>query len=73
MKVEIHIDPGVGEPRLILETAAMTEALEALVERLRSDDREHLTAYSPRGAVFLPLHRVLRIYAERQRIVLCNV
>ena len=69
MKVEIRIDPACREPRLILETAEVTEELRALVERLQGDETPRLTAWNERGAVFLPLDRVLRIYAQRQQVL----
>ena len=68
MKVQFQIDPALREPELVIRTADVTPELEALARRL-SEGAPRLTAYSGRGAVFLPLEQVLRLYAERQQVL----
>ena len=67
MKVEIRIDPACEAPEIVVRAARVTPELEALVQSLEGGG-EQLTAYTERGAVFLPLERVVRIYAERQQV-----
>lgn len=67
MKVEIRIDPACEAPEIVVRAARVTPELEALVQSLEGGG-ERLTAYTERGAVFLPLERVVRIYAERQQV-----
>lgn len=69
MKVEIRIDPGREEPEAVIFTDRVTPEIEALAERLRGDAPETLTAYDDRGAVFLPLADIIRLYAERQQVI----
>ena len=68
MKVEIRIDPACEAPEIIVRTARVTPELEALVQSLEGGG-ERLTAYTERGAVFLPLERVIRVYAQRQAVL----
>ena len=69
MKVEIRVDPARTEPEAILYAPRVTPELEALARRLSGeDDAPRLTAHTERGALFLPLASVIRIYAERQQV-----
>ena len=70
MKVEIRIDPARSEPEAVLYAPRVTPELEALAQRLAAeDDAPRLTAWTERGAVFLPLERVIRVYAQRQAVL----
>ena len=68
MKVEIRVDPGLTEPKAVLCTPKVTPDLEALARRLE-DEGGQLTAHTDRGAVFLPVPEVIRVYAERQQVL----
>ncbi len=69
MKVEIRVDPARSEPEAVLYAPRVTPEIEALAQRLAAeDDAPRLTAYAERGAVFLPLSDILRLYAERQQV-----
>ena len=69
MKVEIRIDPARSEPVAVIFTDRVTPQLEALADRLSREDSPTLTAHTERGAVFLPLDGVIRLYAERQQVL----
>lgn len=69
MKVEIRIDPALREPEAVLYAPCVTPELEALARRLGEGDEEKLTAYGERGVVFLPLGEIVRLYAERQSVL----
>ena len=68
MKVEIRVDPTRTEPEAIVYAPAVTPELEALVQSL-SREEPRLTAHTERGAIFLPLSDILRIYAQRQQVL----
>lgn len=68
MKVEIRVDPTRSEPEAVIYAPRVTPELEALAHRL-SDETERLTVYSDRGAAFVPLSDILRLYAERQSVL----
>lgn len=67
MKVKIQIDPACDVPQIVVRTARVTPEVEALVQSLEGGG-EQLTAHTDRGAVFLPLETVIRVYAERQQV-----
>ena len=69
MKVEIRVDPARDEAEAILYAPRVTPELEALAKLLAEGGEEKLTVYTERGAAFVPLNDVLRIYAERQSVL----
>lgn len=68
MKVEIRIDPTRTEPEAILYAPRVTPELEALAQKLRGE-ADRLTVHTERGAAFIPLSDILRLYAERQNVL----
>lgn len=68
MKVEIRVDPQLAEPKAVLCAPKVTPELEALARRLEAEGGQ-LTAHTDRGAVFLPIPEVIRVYAERQQVL----
>ena len=69
MKVEIRVDPTLVEPEAILCAPAVTPQLEELARLLMEGGGERLTVWSERGAAFLPLGEIVRLYAERQSVL----
>ena len=69
MKVEIRINPTCAEPKIVIQTDRVTPEIEALARGLEAGGEARLTAHTERGVVFLPLKGVIRIYAERQRVL----
>ena len=69
MKVEIRVDPDRSEPEVVILTDRVTPEIEALARRLRDGEGETLTVYTDRGAAFLPLADVIRVYAEGQGVL----
>lgn len=67
MKVEIRIDPALKEPVAVVCAPCVTPRLEALIRSLE-DDVPRLAVHSERGAAFIPLTDILRIYGERQQV-----
>lgn len=68
MKVEIRIDPGCGEQRIIILTDRITPEIESLARVLQQDAPDKITAHSERGVEFLPINQVMRIYSQQQQI-----
>jgi len=68
LKLEINIDPGCAEPRVVIHTDRMTEEIEALARRLTDTPPETIAAQSESGVVILPVAGILRIYSERQKV-----
>ena len=68
MKVEIRIDPARREPEAVIYAPRVTPELEALVQSL-SDSGPRLTVFTERGAQFVPLSDILRLYAEGQGVL----
>lgn len=69
MKVEIRVDPARTEPEAILYAPEVTPQLEAVARMLSEGGEERLTVWSERGASFIPLSDILRLYAERQSVL----
>ena len=69
MKVEIRVDPALSEPEAILCAPCVTPQLEALAQLLTEGGEERLTVWNERGAAFLPLGEIVRLYAERQSVL----
>ena len=69
MKVEIRVDPALSEPEAILCAPCITPQLEALAQLLTEGGEERLTVWNERGAAFLPLSEIVRLYAERQSVL----
>lgn len=69
MKVEIQIDPACTQTKIIIRTARMTDEIEALVKRLSAPDPAMIPAQTEYGVEFLPIEKIVRVYTERQRIL----
>lgn len=69
MKVEIRIDPDCAEQRIIIHTDRITPEIKALAQNLQCATSDRLTAHSERGVEFLPINQILRIYSQRQQIL----
>lgn len=68
MKVEIVIEPGRTEPKLVLHTDAMTPELAKLVSRLSDNLPEVIIGYIENEAFLLDRADIQRIYAQEQRV-----
>lgn len=68
MKVEIRVDPALAAPEAVIRAPEITPELEALARQLEGGDAR-LTVYGERGAAFIPIVEILRVYAERQAVL----
>ena len=69
MKVEIQIDPSCAQTRIVIHAAQMTDEIEALVQRLSVPDPAMIPAQTECGVELLPIEKIIRVYTERQRVL----
>jgi len=69
LKVEINIDPGCAEPKIVIHAANMTDEITALAKRLSAPTPEVIAAQSDRGVELLRHEEIIRIYSERQKVL----
>lgn len=65
MKVELHIDPALKKPRVIIQAPAATAEVLALARRLEAEgSAPTFTVFRDSEALMLPLGSILRFYAD---------
>lgn len=69
MKVEVNIDPGCPERRIVIHTDRMTPEIEALLRTLSAPDPEIIPAQTERGVELLRPAEILRAYTEQSRVM----
>lgn len=67
VKVEISIEPGRTEPKIVIHAAELTDELARLADQL-SGAREPVPVQTDRGLRLLSPEEILRIYAQRKRV-----
>lgn len=70
MVVEIKIDRTCTEPKLIIYTAAITEEITELTKRLSAKNSKSLAGYQGEQVQIIPVSHILRIYTEKQKVLL---
>jgi DNA-binding LytR/AlgR family response regulator len=68
LKVEVNIDPGCSEPRVVIHTDKMTPEIEALLRALSAPEKESVPVQTQRGIELLWPESILRAYAERGKV-----
>ena len=68
MKVEIRIDPGCAEPKIVIHTDRMTDEIQSLVRQLSSPEPDVIPAQSGNGVALLDPEKIIRVYTERQKV-----
>lgn len=71
MKVQIKLDPACTEPVLTIQAAQLTPQLQALAQRLESEDRGRLLGWQEEKATVLDSASLTRFYAQ-DRGVFCQ-
>lgn len=69
MKVEINIDPGCAEPKVVIHAPQMTDEIAALARRLSAPASEVIAAQNNRGVELLRPEDIIRVYSERQKVL----
>lgn len=68
MRVDIRLEPGCTEPRLVLITGAVTPELDTLIRSLRTGRPNMLVGFRDGAAELIQPERILRVYAANQRV-----
>ena len=68
MKIEVQIEAGCREPRVVIYTERMTEEVNALLSRLEPAQERPLVGFSEGTATVLPPESLLRVYLEGGRV-----
>ncbi len=68
MRVDIRLEPGCTEPRLVLITGAVTPELDTLIRSLRTGRPNMLVGFRDGAAELIEPERILRVYAANQRV-----
>ena len=67
MKIEVQIEPGCREPRVVIHTDRMTDEVSALLARLETGQDKPLVGFSEGTATVLAPETLLRVYVENGR------
>jgi len=67
--VEVSIDPGCAERRIVIYTDRMTPEIEALLRTLSAPEAEVIPAQTERGVELLRPAEILRAYTEKSRVM----
>lgn len=67
MKIEVQIEPGCREPRVVIHTDRITDEVSALLARLETGQDKPLVGFSEGTATVLALETLLRVYVENGR------
>ena len=68
MDIEIKLDPGQKEPRLVIIASAVTREVEDLMKRLGSERPSFLAGFRGDAVEMLDPQAILRVYAANQRV-----
>ena len=69
MQVEIKIDPSMTEPKIIVQTASMTDELNDLLRRLSEPEPRFIAGFREGDARLLDRSGILRIYASGGKVL----
>ena len=69
MQVEIKIDPSMTEPKIIVQTASMTDELNDLLRRLSEPEPRFIAGVREGDARLLDRSGILRIYASGGKVL----
>lgn len=67
MQIEVQIQPGCREPRIVIYTDRMSEEVQALLARLDTGQSHLLLGFRGEEATVLQPEALLRVYAENGR------
>lgn len=68
MQIEVQIQEGCREPRVVIFTERMTEEVRALLSRLEAGQEKPLIGFSEGTAAVLSPETLLRVYLEGGRV-----
>ena len=68
MQIEVQIQPGCREPRIVIHTDRMSEEVQALLTRLEAGQSQLLLGFCGEEARVLSPETLLRVYAQDGRV-----
>lgn len=68
MQIEIKIDSACTEPKLVIVTAAVTQEIQVLMEKLSSDDAQVISGSRDDKLEVLEPESLIRIYANAGKV-----
>lgn len=68
MKIEIKIDEGCIEPKLLIITDKVTEEINEIVKKLSEGSSQMLAGFRDEQVIVLEPHEIIRIYASSGKV-----
>lgn len=68
MKIEIKIDAGCKEPKIVILTDRVTEEINEIVKRLSGEQTRMLAGFKDGQATVLEPERIYRVYASNGKV-----
>lgn len=68
MKIEIKIDDGCKEPKIVILTDRVTEEINEIVKRLSGEQTRMLAGFKDGQATVLEPERIYRVYASNGKV-----
>ena len=68
MQIEIKVDPGCGEPRIVIVTDRITDEINALVKKLGQDPPQLLAGMQGDLLKILDQHDIFRLYVANGKV-----
>ena len=68
MKIEIKIDEGCKEPKIVILTDRVTEEINEIVKRLSGEQTRMLAGFKDGQATVLEPERIYRVYASNGKV-----
>lgn len=68
MQIEVKIDGQYIETKVVVYTAAMTEEVQAMLQKLGGATADTIVGFQSDVATILEPERILRVYAENQKV-----
>ena len=68
MKIEIKIDEGCTETKIIVVTSKVTEEVNEIIKRLSSEQPQMIAGFKDEQATMLELTQIYRVYASEGKV-----
>jgi DNA-binding LytR/AlgR family response regulator len=68
MQIEVKIDAGCSEPKVLIITNCMTDEINEMIKRLSEQQPSVITGFKGEDVLILEPSEIVRIYATNQRV-----
>lgn len=68
MKIEVKIDEGCAEPKIIVMTNRVTDEINDIVKRLSGEQSQMIAGFRGEQAVVLEPNQIVRVYASNRKV-----